>query len=299
MTARPLSAADTEAALALLAWWSEAGLGTIVQETARDRLAETRAEIEARRARRGEAETAREPMTARPAPQPRAERPAAEPQRESAAPRVAVPGDLAVADARARAASAQTLDELRAALEAFDGCNLRISARSTVFGDGPDAARIMIVGEAPGREEDQAGMPFVGRSGRLLDRMLAAIGVDRSAVRVTNTVPWRPPGNRPPTPAETQACLPFLQRHIELVRPQILLCLGSPAVKALLGSDEGILRLRGRWQTYAFDVTCEASVAVMPMLHPAYLLRQPAQKRLAWRDLMAVKARLDETATAD
>ena len=280
---------DREAAIALLEWYRAAGVDAVTGEAARDRFAETQAEIAARKARRGQPAGAAPPATGE-APQP-----AEEPGFPS--PRIAVPDDIAVADARERARSATTLAELRAALDDFDGCNLRISARSTVFGDGSETADLMLVGEAPGREEDTAGVPFVGRSGQLLNRMLESIGLEREAVRVTNTVPWRPPGNRPPTPAETQICLPFVQRHIELVAPKILVCLGSPSAKAILGAQEGILRVRGRWTTYSFGLEqCDAIDAVA-MLHPAYLLRQPAQKRLAWRDLIALRERLAQKST--
>ena len=294
---------DREAAIALLEWYRAAGVDAVTGEHPRDRFAETQAEIAARKARRGQPAGATPSATGvapRPAQEARAA-PARTPQPAEEpgfpAPRIAVPDDIAVADARERARSATTLAELRAALEDFDGCNLRISARSTVFGDGSETADLMLVGEAPGREEDTAGVPFVGRSGQLLNRMLESIGLEREAVRVTNTVPWRPPGNRPPTPAETQICLPFVQRHIELVAPKILVCLGSPSAKAILGAQEGILRVRGRWTTYSFGLEqCDAIDAVA-MLHPAYLLRQPAQKRLAWRDLIALRERLAQKST--
>lgn len=285
------------AVAALLAWLGEAGVGDIVQDAPRDRFAETKAEAEARAKARGadrppvEAGPAAAPALSR-SPAPSVEAPPAPAPQSGALPAYASTQSEAEAidDARARARTAATLDELQAAFESFQGCNLRLTARSLVFGNGAVDADLMIVGEAPGREEDEAGVPFVGRSGRLLDRMLAAIGLEREAVRVTNTVPWRPPGNRSPTPAETEMCLPFTLRQIELVRPKVLVCLGSPAAKALLSSEEGIMRLRGKWTEMkrGDDLT----IAATAMLHPAYLLRQPAQKRLAWRDLLAVKARL-------
>lgn len=285
------------AVAALLAWLGEAGVGDIVQDAPRDRFAETKAEAEARARARGadrppvEAGPAAAPALSR-SPAPSVEAPPAPAPQSGALPAYASTQSEAEAidDARARARTAATLDELQAAFESFQGCNLRLTARSLVFGNGAVDADLMIVGEAPGREEDEAGVPFVGRSGRLLDRMLAAIGLEREAVRVTNTVPWRPPGNRSPTPAETEMCLPFTLRQIELVRPKVLVCLGSPAAKALLSSEEGIMRLRGKWTEMkrGDDLT----IAATAMLHPAYLLRQPAQKRLAWRDLLAVKARL-------
>ena len=283
-----------DAAIALIEWYRDAGIDVFVGEAPRDRFAETKAELAARDGRRG-LQAAPQPSAPKPAPPPAMP---AEPG-TFAPSRAAVPDDIAVADARERARSASTLAELQAALDSFESCNLRISAKSTVFGDGSETAELMFVGEAPGREEDSAGVPFVGRSGQLLDRMLAAIGLERQNVRVTNTVPWRPPGNRPPTPAETQICLPFVQRHIELVRPKILVGLGSPAAKAILASDEGILRIRGRWTTYSFGLGEAETIAATAMLHPAYLLRQPAQKKLAWRDLVALKARLAENDPSD
>lgn len=291
-------------AIALLEWYRAAGVDVVLEERPRDRFTETRAEIEARAERKapapGRANASAPLDISRSAAQPAA-KPSASPTGDAAFPaaRVAVPDDIAVADARERARSAATLAELQAALADFDGCNLRITAKSTVFGDGSEIADVMFVGEAPGREEDAAGVPFVGRSGQLLNRMLAAIGLEREAVRVTNTVPWRPPGNRPPTPAETLICLPFVQRHIELVRPKIVVCLGSPASKAILGSQEGILRIRGQWTTYSFGLEADEAIDATAMLHPAYLLRQPAQKRLAWRDLLALKSRLAEKSDRD
>ena len=287
-----------DAAIALLEWYREAGIDALMEERPRDRFAETAAESAARRSSArggGEAPVTRaDPPQERPSSPAPNGGPAFDPHAGFPAVRVAVPDDLAVADARERARSAANLAELQEVLSAFDGCNLRISAKTTVFGDGPDTAELMLVGEAPGREEDIAGVPFVGRSGQLLNRMLEAIGLEREAVRVTNAVPWRPPGNRPPTPAETQICLPFVQRQIELVRPKILVCLGSPAAKAILGAQEGIMRIRGKWTHYRFGLEADQTIAATAMLHPAYLLRQPAQKRLAWRDLLALKARLAE-----
>ena len=201
----------------------------------------------------------------------------------------APPDEVALA-AREQARAAPTLDALRAALERFEGCALRQTASRLVFGDGADDARIMFIGEAPGREEDMQGLPFVGRSGQLLNRMLAAIGLDRGEAYVANIVPWRPPGNRTPTPQEVAICRPFLERQIELVDPRILVCLGAPSAQAMLGSTEGILRLRGRWLHYDLGTRV---IPAMATLHPAYLLRQPAQKRLAWRDFRAIKAALE------
>lgn len=193
--------------------------------------------------------------------------------------------------ARARAHEAQTLDALEAALRAFDGCPLKATAMNTVFADGNPQAPVMLIGEAPGEDEDRQGKPFVGVSGKLLDRMLAQIGLDRGKVYITNILPWRPPGNRSPTQAEIAACLPFLERHVELVRPRLLVALGGVSAKTLLNRAEGITRLRGQWRSYEGTGT---PVPLMPMLHPAYLLRNPIAKREAWRDMLALRQKIDE-----
>ena len=192
--------------------------------------------------------------------------------------------------ARDAARSAQSLDELRSLLESFDGCALKFTASRLVFADGNPQARLMLVGEAPGRDEDIAGLPFVGRSGQLLDRMIGAIGLDRTKVYIANIIPWRPPGNRTPTPQETQICLPFTLRQIELANPDILVCLGGPSSQTLLGVKEGIKRTRGKWFTYD---TGKREIRAIATFHPAYLLRSPLEKRFAWRDFLAVKKALD------
>ncbi|MFZ0607256.1 MAG: uracil-DNA glycosylase, partial [Xanthobacteraceae bacterium] len=184
------------------------------------------------------------------------------------------------------ARTAQTLDELRALLEAFEGCALRATATRLVFADGTAGSRVMFVGEAPGYDEDISGRPFVGRSGKLLDLMMAAIGLDRTCAYIANVVPWRPPGNRTPTPQETAICLPFIRRQIELANPDFLVCLGGPATQTLLAIKEGITRARGRW--YPYD-TGTREVRALATFHPAFLLRSPLQKRFAWRDFLALK----------
>ena len=197
----------------------------------------------------------------------------------------------AVQIAQAAARTAQSLTELEAAMAAFEHCSLREGARNLVFSDGNPAARVMIVGEAPGRDEDIEGKPFVGRAGQLLDKMFGAIGLDRgadtqeNALYITNTLPWRPPENRDPTPAEIAMMKPFLQRHIELAAPEVLVLMGNWACTALLGRA-GITRLRGNWQEVS-------GLPAMPMTHPAYLLRTPLAKRDAWADLLEIQARLD------
>lgn len=184
------------------------------------------------------------------------------------------------------AAACTTLAELKSAIEAFEGCTLKRHAARTVFADGTAAHRILVIGEAPGMEEDAAGLPFVGRAGKLLDRMLAAIGLDRKTnVYIVNVVNWRPPANRDPTPEEVATCMPFLRRHIELVAPEIMVLLGTVAVRHVMGRSEGIMRLRGKWLEY---FASGRMIPVMPTLHPAYLLRRPGEKKLAWRDLQAI-----------
>jgi DNA polymerase len=171
----------------------------------------------------------------------------------------------------------------------FEGCGLRFTANSLVFADGNPAARVMLIGEAPGSDEDRQGLPFVGRSGHLLDKMLAAIGLDRTSAYITNVIPWRPPGNRTPTAEEAAVCAPFLFRHIALVRPETIVCLGATPAKHLLDIDVGITRLRGHWKVFVRD---GLSIDVLPTFHPAFLLRSPLSKKLAWADFLALKARL-------
>jgi DNA polymerase len=276
--------ADRDALLAALAWQVELGADEAVGEAPVDRFAESAA--------------ARPPAQAEPpaaAPAPAAPRPGrgAAPSRPAPAARAADSATDAAAAARDIAAACHDLPSLAAALAAFDGCALKLGARSCVFADGFPSARVMVVGEAPGREEDLAGKPFVGRSGQLLDRMLAEIGLDRrrddpdSGAYITNVVPWRPVENRTPSADEIALLAPFALRHVELADPDFLLLAGASAARALLGTTDGVLRLRGRWRRGPGGRPC------LPTLHPAYLLRAPAQKRLAWRDLLALRAALD------
>ena len=197
-------------------------------------------------------------------------------------------GDF-IATAQELARSATNLAELKAALEGFEGCALKRTATNTVFADGNPASRIIFIGEAPGRDEDRQGLPFVGRAGKLLDKMMAAIHLDRSSAYITNVLNWRPPENRDPSPEEAAMCLPFLRRHIELVNPGLIILLGAVAARHVMGFSEGIMKLRGRWLEYRVG---EIMVPVLPTLHPAYLLRQPAHKKLAWRDLQAAEQKL-------
>jgi DNA polymerase len=274
-----------EAARELLDFYREAGVDALLEETPTDRFASDRASAAvAARAEvarpKAEASTG---ATARPVP--------AREREGAGRTAAAVPAspDAAVMAARAAAKSAASLEELRALLERFEGCALRSTATQLVFADGNPQARVMFVGEAPGRDEDIEGLPFVGRSGKLLDRMMAAIGLDRTSVYIANIVPWRPPGNRTPTPQESAICLPFTLRQIELADPDILICLGNPSTQTLLNSKDGILKTRGRW--FPFH-TGTREIRAMATLHPAYLLRQPVQKRLAWRDFLAIKKAL-------
>jgi DNA polymerase len=275
----------TEAARELLDFYREAGVDVLLEETPTDRFAGDRASA-APAARTEVARPQAEATTGAAArPVPACEREGA--GRTAAA--VPASPDAAVMAARAAAKSAASLEDLRALLERFEGCALRTTATQLVFADGNPQARVMFVGEAPGRDEDIEGLPFVGRSGKLLDRMMAAIGLDRTSVYIANIVPWRPPGNRTPTPQESAICLPFTLRQIELADPDILICLGNPSTQTLLNSKDGILKTRGRW--FPFH-TGTREIRAMATLHPAYLLRQPLQKRLAWRDFLAIKKAL-------
>lgn len=263
----------------LLTFYAEAGVDVAVGETANDYLSSPPVSPVSAEAAVSDATRPARPaapaVTARPVP----------PPAPSCAP--AVP-EAAVMAAREAARSAANLDELRSLLEQFDGCALKATASRLVFADGNPQARLMFIGEAPGREEDIEGLPFVGRSGKLLDQMLKAIGLDRTQAYIANIVPWRPPGNRTPTPVETQICLPFVQRQIELANPDVLVCIGGPSAGAILNM-QGILKNRGRWVSYK---TGSREIRAMATLHPAYLLRSPIAKRLAWRDFLAIKKAL-------
>jgi len=215
-----------------------------------------------------------------------------------APPRAPVPleSPRLVEDARAAAASAHTLGELEAAIRAFEGCTLKRLAKNTVFADGVAGAPVMVVGEAPGEDEDRMGKPFVGVSGQLMDRMFAAIGMSRERdLYITNILPWRPPGNRTPSLGDSAICVAFARRHVELARPKILVLAGGVAAKNMLETEQGITRLRGKW----FDYTLSdgTRIPTMPLYHPAYLLRTPGGKRQAWMDLIAVAKRLEAMAT--
>jgi uracil-DNA glycosylase len=260
-----------------LRWWAEAGVDLAIDEAPHDRFDKPD----------GRASTLAPAEDSAPAIGDSARAIGA--ARRLEAPAIAPP-DEAARSARAIAAGAASLEDLRNALADFDGCGLKATATQLVFSDGAADARIMLIGEAPGADEDRIGRPFVGRAGQLLDRMLAAIGLDRSTVYIANVVAWRPPGNRTPTLQETAVCLPFIRRQIELVNPRIIVCLGASSAQTLLGVKEGITRVRGRWFEYPLG---EGAIPALAMLHPAFLLRQPAQKRAAWRDLRTLARALE------
>jgi uracil-DNA glycosylase family 4 len=281
-----------KAARDLLAFYSEAGVDALLGEAPVDRFAlpaETLSPHERGRtseARRVGAETGSDPSPDRLG---RSDPPFSKEGKATGSYAAPLPPDAAAMAAREAVKAATTLEELRAILDRFEGCALKTTAKQLVFADGNPAAKIMFVGEAPGRDEDIEGLPFVGRSGKLLDRMMAAIGLDRTSVYIANIIPWRPPGNRTPTPQESQICLPFIQRQIELADPEILVCLGGPSAQTLLGIKDGITKTRGRWFNYRKG---EREIRAMPTFHPAFLLRSPLQKRLVWRDFLAIKKAL-------
>jgi DNA polymerase len=288
-----MSDSHTSELLALLTFYQEAGVDALLEEVPVNRLTESPASARKVAAPAGIPAQAPSPLR-QSAERPRAPSqpaPHEKPRASFSPPPSPEAAEMAARDAAKGAAS---LQELRAILDRFEGCALRAMATQLVFGDGNPRARVMFVGEAPGRDEDLAGLPFVGRSGKLLDRMMAAIGLDRSSAYIANIVPWRPPGNRTPTPQESAICFPFLLRQVELVDPDILVCLGAPSAQTLLKAREGIMKTRGRWFPYQ---TGTREIRAIATLHPAYLLRSPAAKRLAWRDFLEIKNALAETAT--
>ena len=277
--------ADAQADLiAILDFHTEAGVDVALDEKPHDRFTEAEAPEPAPRPRR----TA--PRQAAPQAIPLAPPPSPPPQRATYGRAASAEPEAAARDARAQARDAKSLEELEAILAGFESCPLRFTAKNLVFGDGNPQARVMFLGEAPGADEDRIGKPFMGRSGQLLDKMMAAIGLDRASAYIANVVPWRPPGNRNPTPQEVAMCRPFVERQIELVDPDLIVCLGAPATQTLTGTKDGILKTRGRFFTYALP---SRETRLLATLHPAFLLRQPLQKRLAWRDFRALRAALD------
>jgi DNA polymerase len=264
----------------LLTFYLEAGVDCALADEPANRLSDDDAVV-AREAAQPSGRIAPAPL----APRPQVPTPAARGD-------IAPAPEAALQSAREAARTAPSLEMLRTLLENFDGCALKSTATRLVFADGNPQARIMFVGEAPGREEDIEGLPFVGPSGKLLDRMMGAIGLDRTTSYIANVIPWRPPGNRTPTPQETQICLPFVQRHIELVNPDVLVTLGNPSTQTLLGTRDGIMRTRGRWFDYD---TGTRKIRALATFHPAYLLRSPSYKRLAWQDLRSVAKALEKS----
>jgi DNA polymerase len=266
-----------------LHWWIRVGVTDTLDDTPHNRFTDSVAGNEERSPLR-----APEPMrqssyaaskTGSPAPQDAEE---------------AKPPDASETSARALAQAAIDLETLRAIMAEFDGCTLKRTATQLVFSDGVPGSRIMFVGEAPGEGEDRIGRPFVGRAGQLLDRMLSTIGLDRQKIYIANVVPWRPPGNRTPTLQETQICLPFIERQIQLADPEYLVCLGASATRTILAVREGIMRTRGSWFTYSRPAGRD--IRALAMLHPAFLLRQPAHKQFAWADMRALASELERAA---
>lgn len=299
---------DTTATRAILQWHLDAGVDEAIADAPQDRFAEHAAAEAAKAAAKimatgqapglADASSYAPPLTAG-GTSTRGPAPGRAPITKPQSPAV-VSDQAAMAGAVELAGKAKTLDELRAALEQFDGCALKTTATNMCFTDGNPNAHVLLVGEAPGAEEDRQGLPFVGPSGKLLDAMLASIGLDRRgeeparAALISNTVFWRPPGNRTPTPQETAICLPFIERLIEILAPRALVCVGGPSAKSLLAETQGITRLRGKWFDYATSKMA-APIPAMALYHPAYLLRSPAMKRDAWKDLLMLKAKLAES----
>lgn len=292
---------NTAELAALLHFYAESGVAELCEDAAIDRfeqsamIAQSRAKSPAQVDNRAAAPIAVKTQAAPKPTLPAAgsgQRTAAQPLAPTPqASQLTIPGEAAFENARNLAASANSISELRAALNSFTGCNLRHSAKTLVFADGNPEADVMFIGEAPDRDEDLQGTPFVGRAGQLLDRMLGAIGLDRDSAYLSAMIPWRPPGNRTPAPHEIALCRPFIERHIILAAPKIVVILGNVSSKSLLGTDKGILSLRGTWMEYKAGDTL---IPALPTLPPSYLLRNPAQKRLAWADLLSLQERLEQ-----
>jgi uracil-DNA glycosylase len=276
LTDLPLSAPQ---AMEALRWWIRVGVTDALDDAPHNRFAESLAGDADRRSGPSVSESMRQSLPAMSEAGSRA------PQNVSGS-----KSPDAESSARMLAEAATDLEALRSVIADFDSCALKRTATQLVFADGVPGSRVMVVGEAPGGDEDRIGRPFVGRAGQLLDRMLNAIGLDRQQIYVANVVPWRPPGNRTPTPQETLICLPFIERQIQLADPEYLVCLGGSAVRALLGVEGGIMRARGSW--FAYPRQGARQIPALAMLHPAFLLRQPAHKRFAWADMRALASAL-------
>ncbi len=287
ISAQDLSPAELAA---LLHFHADAGVDWLLEDEPLDRFAEFAAGRQARAPQRSsepqQPEIRSAPQQAAPSPRQAARAPAAAPP---APVNVALPDDQAIASARFAAESARSLVELKTALESFNGCNLKNSARNTVFAEGDPSSGIMIVGPMPDADDDREGLPFTGKTGLLLDRMLAAIGLDRGKLMLTNVVPWRPPGNRSPSGPEMEICRPFIERQIALAEPKVLLLLGNFTARFFFGGSGTIHTMRGQWRDVAVGPGTAPAIA---MLHPQELLNAPASKSLAWNDLLAFQARL-------
>jgi len=266
-----MTGSEAKAAASLIAWYAAMGVDEAIGDSPVDRFAAGAIRAETR---------AKSPASS-------AKSQASPAKSRAGAESSAIPASLE---------AAATLDELEALLAQFEGCALKRTAKSLCFARGSASARIMLIGEAPGRDEDIQGKPFVGRAGKLLDRMLEAIGLSEEHVYITNTIYWRPPGNRTPTPQEIEACAPFLARQIELLKPQVMVLLGGAAAKSILDVTEGIMRLRGKWKLYHGG---DRDIPTLATLHPAYLLRNPEAKRYAWRDLLMLKERLESPSASN
>jgi uracil-DNA glycosylase family 4 len=288
-------------AASMLRFYAHAGVVDLLDDDPIDRYADTVKQLEQRKAKKAakmdqmlssnkaRAENIRLQSSAPSQTQHPAQRPVQRPEQASTT--LAVPDQAAMKETRELAQSAKIIEELSAIIKSYKGCNLCHSAKNTVFADGNPEAPVMLIGEAPGRDEDMHGIPFVGPAGQMLDKMLAAISLDRTSCYISNIIPWRPPGNRTPVAHEIELCRPFVERHIELAQPKLLIFMGNVSTKTLLNTNKGILSIRGKWDEYKIG---EEAVPAMPTLHPAYLLKNPVAKRNAWHDLLAIQAKLKE-----
>jgi uracil-DNA glycosylase family 4 len=288
-------------AASMLQFYAQAGVVDLLGDEPIDRYADTVKQLEQRKAKKAakmdqmlssnkaRAENIRLQSSAPSQTQHPAQRPVQRPEQASTT--LAVPDQAAMKETRELAQSAKIIEELSAIIKSYKGCNLCHSAKNTVFADGNPEAPVMLIGEAPGRDEDMHGIPFVGPAGQMLDKMLAAISLDRTSCYISNIIPWRPPGNRTPVAHEIELCRPFVERHIELAQPKLLIFMGNVSTKTLLNTNKGILSIRGKWDEYKIG---EEAVPAMPTLHPAYLLKNPVAKRNAWHDLLAIQAKLKE-----
>ncbi|RUM26382.1 uracil-DNA glycosylase [Rhizobium vallis] len=286
ISANDLSPAELAA---LLHFHADAGVEWLLEEQAIDRFAEFEAMKAARRPATPAQQERPAPRERQVSPRPNAAARPAPAERAASGPQPAIPDGEAVQQARFAAESARSLGELKTAIETFNGCNLKHSARSTIFAAGDAESGIMVIGSAPGAEDDREGVPFSGKSGQLFDKMLAAIGLSRSTILLTQVIPWRPPGNRAPSAAEMDICRPFIERQIALAEPKVILLLGNFAARFFFGENDTIHGLRGHWKEIA---VADCVIPAIASLHPQDLLTAPVNKRLAWNDLLAFQAKL-------